>query len=652
MLLLLLLVAANLLWLHASSSYSRQNDSREKLEQQIDHFSQMSLEEGREQIDQLLLELDWTEALEYGQISTQIDHLLSYDSYIQGIQSRADRMITVSIFAESEFAKANIRKTAEDYGRMEGVELTMGNDLPAQWMVLHQGGGWLAALFVVLVIWSFLAERKSGLWNMICASPHGRHQLARSRFLTVVSAAALAGFTFTASELLYCYSIWGGWEELGRMAQSVSVFKELTVPMTIGQLWWVYLSYRILGLLGVGLTAWMLLELITDRRLVPTVWALVLGVSWLLQLLPEGSLFRYLNVLVWMQPMVLLTSYCNLDLFGHPIGQTTVVLGAAAAAIPLAAVTASVIYERRKPVASYRWLDQMLERVGKYTVGFGQHVSLYLHELYRIMSTGRGWKILAIATIAVILTASPVVNSSAMTDKYLERYYRQSQGPVGAATEEYLMEQQEQLQAQFDAMEQLQAELEDGLVSQEEYSRRMLGYEHLEDQQLALEAYQSHLSSLQQTEGSYILPHWVFEKLLGVSGQETARIQLISSVAIVLLFAGVAGIERRTGMLRSRRASARGRKDIRLHRHGAAWLICAVFGGGLWGLYFWLLWMDYDAIPWLDAPVRCLSFIEQEYGNLSILGYYLLQAGMRTLWLCLLASLILAASEVRDTYEA
>lgn len=651
MLLLCILLAVNLLWLHTECVPSLRNGTRSTLERHLAQFSGLSPEECRVRLDGLFQELDWVETMEYAQINTQIDHLLGYTSHIRGILERAEKMAGVSIFADSDYSRENILKTAADYRRMLDTELTLGNDLPVQWMVYHRGGGWMAALFVLLVLWSFLEERRPGLWNAVASSPRGRRQLAGARLLTALAAAAVTGAVFTGTELLYCYGVWGGWAELGRTAQSVSLFADLTIPMTIGQLWVVYLGLRVLGLLGISLAAWLLMELVADRRLIPTVWAAVLGICWLLQQLPKDNLLRYANPLSWMQPMDLLTGYNNLNILGKPVGQLTVFLISVGMTVPLTAVSTAIIYEKRKPVVGYRWLDSLLERLTSLFSRLGNHVSLFLHEIYRILVTGRGWRILALAAAAVILTAAPSVSSGGKTGKYLESYYRQSQGPVNAGSQQYLLEQQNRLIAEYEARDQLAADYAAGLITGEEYSGRMMAYQKLDEQELALEQYRSHLELLQQQEGSYILPHWVFEKLLGVSGSETARIQLISSIAIVLLFIGLTGIERRTGMLRSRRATARGRKEIRLHRHGAAWLICTAFGCALWGLYFGLLWVDYDTIQWLDAPVRCLSFMEQRYGDMSILGYYLLQTGARTLWLCLLASLILVVTEARDGYE-
>lgn len=649
--LLFVLLAVNLLWLHTACGPSLQNGTRSTLAQQLEQFSGFSLKECRNQLDGLYQELDWLEAMEYGQINMQIDHLLNYDSHIREILDQTERMASVSIFADSDYSRENVRKTADDYRQMIGTELTLGNDLPVQWMVYHQGGGWLAALFVLLVLWSFLAERKPGLWNVVCSSPRGRRQLARARLLTAVVTAVVASAFFTVAELLYCYGVWGGWSELRRTAQSVSLFRNLTMPMTIGHLWVVYLGLRMAGLLGISLVAWTLMELVADRRLILTVWATVLGVSWLLRNLPKEHLLYHANLLLWMQPMELLTSYNNLNIMGRPVGQLTVFLVLVGMMVPLVTIGTAVIYEHRKPVVSYRWLDALIERFTSLITRFGLHVSLFYHEVYRIMTTGKGWRILAAAIIAVVVTAAPSVSSGGQTGKYLESYYRQSQGQINADTLQYMLDQQKQLTAEKEARDQLETDFCAGLITEEEYSGRMIAYLKLDEQEVALEQYRSHLEQLEEYEGSYILPHWVFEKLLGVSGTETIRIQVISSIAIVLLFIGVAEIERRTGMLRSRRASSRGRKEIRWCRHGAAWMICAVFGCGLWGLYFGLLWLDYETIQWLNAPVRCLSFMEQKYGNLSILGYYLLQTGMRTLWLCLLASLILGVSEVRDTYE-
>jgi len=644
--LLLVLALLNLLIL---SNYCVQSRQFTLGEEEKNYYS-MPLEEIRSELDLLTAEADMTVVFRYISLSRQVDHLLSFEDTVQGILDRAANMSTVSIFAGSPYSQANIRKTAADYGKLSGLELTMGNDLPVIAVMDNSISDYFITAFVLLVVFSFLAERRRGLWNAVNASPNGRVRLALWRIVVVAAGAVLAGLIISATEILFCYGFFGNWDELDRLAQSCYYFQNLTIPLSFGQLWILYTLLRIFGAFVIGCVAWFLLETAVDRRLIGTAWAGVAIVEFVLTRLPQGNILRHVNLVTFLSPRQLLTEYCNLNMFGTPTGQLKTVLLFAIMLLPLLLGSILWIYAKRKPIDSIRWLDTAIDRLRRLRHRAGMHTGLLRHELYRSLVTGRGWIILLSGFMGILLLAQPVVSVGGEVDEYLESYLRQSQGPVSATTDDYLLQRQQRLDGLYAELEDLNRQRSDGELSANDYSQQMHRFTDLEKQRMALDAYREWITTLKQRSGSYVLPQWVFEIMLGVRGSAPGTTLLFSYLAIMLLLLNQAGTERKTGMLRTRNATPRGRKELRVYRHGAAWIVSVGTSILVWGTFLLQLYRSYGELRWLNAPVRCLLAFSQLTSDISILGYFMAQVGVKTIGLCLLSSLVLIVMEVRESH--
>ena len=646
LLLLAGLLGLCLLSLCRPGAYANVVELRSQLEEQVAHYSAMPLEQAMAELN-ARTENGTMVTMEYSQIYRQVAYLSGFDQYIAGILDRAENMSTVSIFAGSPYSQANIRKTAADYSRLKDLPLTIGNDVPAQRVMDSTLSDWLLGAYMLAVTYAFLAERKRGLWNMVSASPRGRGRLALWRLSAIGAAACIAAPAFTLLELVYAYTVHGGWQELGRIVQSASLFQNLTVPMTFWQLWLLYILLRILSAFVAGCVAWFLLELVGDRRLTAAVWAgAAVGEYWLAKL-PEASPFRQINVLTYLQPRRLLMNYRNLNLFGRPVSQPVYLALGALVFLLLMLGMIAWIYRSRKPVEGYRWLDRIAGWLRRRMAPLGRNTSLVGHELYKNLATGRGWLLLAGALlVAGVLSGAAQSSGGGDVELFLESYYRQSQGPVTGETEAYLAQRQERLAALFARRDQVLAQYQTGELDDAEFQGMMLTFSSLDAQAEALERYAQHLARLRAQPGSYVLPHWVYGDLLRMDSPQTNSLLLLAAVTVLLLFFAQAGVERRTGMGQVQRSTVRGRQVLRLRRHGAAWLLTGLFSAAVWLIQLLRLRSSYGGLPWLEAPVRCLFYFSQLPGGISILGYWLLLVAGRTLGLCLFSSLVLGITEM------
>ena len=417
--------------------------------------------------------------------------------------------------------------------------------------------------------------------------------------------------------------------------------------MTIGSFWLLYLLLRALGAFLLGLTLWFLQEAIADRRLVGAVWVLVLGGEYALyRRLPGTALLQKVNLFSCLHLRALVTGYCNLNLFGHPVGQLPLVLWAGLLLGALMLPGIGCIYRFRKPVSGYGWVNRLLDRVRRLFAPMARHASLLGHELYKTLAVGRGGLILLGAlALAALLAQSPTLGTSDPVEVNLESYYRQSQGPVGQETWDYLAKRQARLAEQQAQWEELQRRYEAGEASDGTYEIGVMNHGELQAQALALDQYQTHVEALATQPGSYVLPHWVYRELLSQDSARSKSLFLVCLLTLALLFGTQAGVERRTGMARVCQATPRGRGMLRRRRHGAAWILTSAFSVSVWSVQLIQLARSYGTLPYPQAPACCLTFLEDLPGGISILGLWLLLTLARTLSLCIWSSLILGATE-------
>lgn len=581
---------------------------------------------------------------QYSSFYQQVTYLTGFEKSLENIQTRAKQMTTVSIFAGSPYSQANIQKTAADYSRLEDVELTLGMDTAVERVMNNSISDWFLGIWMLAVVYSFLAERQRGLWNVVCASARSRFALPVWRLHTIALSAALGSVLMTLTELATAYSLHGGISELGRTIQSIPMFFDFTIPMTIGQFWLFYTAFRALGALFLGVVIWLLFEIISDRRMAAAVLAAVLGAEYFLCTKAGADrLLRTVNLFSYLQPRNLVLRYQNLNLFGMPVGQMPLVL-CSGAVLALAAVTAILLhYTRRCPSDSYAWLDRLGQFCNRLTAPLGYHTSLLGHSLHQILSVGRGALIfLSALAVAFTLADASVPGSTDAQEVLYESYLRQTQGPVTEKTWASLQKLEDKLSQDQDAFQTLQDQLSSGEIDQKAFEAKVFPYRELYVREAAISQYRQYLEELEPVENAHVLPHWVYQTLFGITSSQPKVLFGLCLITAFLVFVFQSGAQKRSGMAQSQHATPYGRLRLQLTQHLSAWIVTFLFCALVWGIQFGRLWASYSGgLPFPNAPVWCLSFLRNTAPNCTVLGYWLILSLKQTLLTCAWSSGIL-----------
>ena len=95
---------------------------------------------------------------------SQAGYLASYGGWLNTIQKNKDNMLEFPIFNDpNSFSGRNILKTAEEFEKLQGVELTLGADGAIDALMSFPLTDYLLLVILLLFCISFLEERKKGL---------------------------------------------------------------------------------------------------------------------------------------------------------------------------------------------------------------------------------------------------------------------------------------------------------------------------------------------------------------------------------------------------------------------------------------------------------------------------------------------------------
>lgn len=147
--------------------------------------------------------------LQLKQLRSKLKYLNGYEASIDTVMANAENMKRFRIFSkQNTFSYSNILRTAQDFERVQNVELKLDNDKGADVFVHYNLMYYIAAALMVAVIYSLFDERENGMWQIVHNTPNGRTVLALKRLLLLAGGSfailfLLYGTTFLTAMLLY-----------------------------------------------------------------------------------------------------------------------------------------------------------------------------------------------------------------------------------------------------------------------------------------------------------------------------------------------------------------------------------------------------------------------------------------------------------------
>ena len=324
-------------------------------------------------------------------VISQLEYVQSYSEFIASMKQRTQDMLKSSLFNSKEtYALRNILKTQSDFDDMKDIKLSIGNDAGIVTMSNFIYGDILLIAFVfVLSYYIFSVEREQGLLKILKSTAKGRLPVIFSKIVVLLLLTFL-GFTVIYGSIILMTNKMLGFGDLSRYIQSISVFRDCSIALTVVEYLLFFLFIKLLVILLVALILALFFQLSKSSTLI---YILILGFSCVEYLLytlihPASvlNLLKYINVFSFLDTFGMFKIYTNINFFGYPHGRVYLTIVTAIIFIVLLGMMNLKLFTMRWQGFTIPQFVHKLFRLKKRNSG---SVSLLYHELYKTFFTSK-----------------------------------------------------------------------------------------------------------------------------------------------------------------------------------------------------------------------------------------------------------------------
>ena len=525
-------------------------------------------------------------------LRAQAEYLMDYPAYLNRVQDQAYKMQHSSIFGtdSNTFVYRNIIKTANDFGDCSSTGIHLGYDRPLQDWLAFSWADWGFLAAVLLLVMSFLDEKKKGLSAIVRTCPAGRGSLQISRLLILLF--YCAGMTFLLYYLPLGLSlvIEGGWEDFFRPVQSLADFQKCTAQLTIAEFLAQFFLVKTACGFFLGVLIWFALSFLEQVQLSWLVTVAGLSVEYFLYtFVPAQSIFsplRYLNVFSYVFTSKFYTEYVNINLLSFPVGKSAILVGLLLVCGSVLSIIIAYLLPKRYPFGNRDRLGKWLHLWNHAGDALRRRLRLIGFEWYKLLFLTAGGLLLV---FGVLFSQDIPLNSGAysrLEDSLYRQYVAQVQGPVSQDTYDYI--------AQAKAA--------------------------LESSQMDTAEFETALARLEQTvvglpDGAWLVDDTMFLNIYGSNGWYAQRnTALIALLILCTCLSSLFSAEHNRDLLRVLRSTPRGRDRLFWTKYWIALGVTAL----IWLMVFVQEWHSASKIlgeAILNAPCRSIGMLQDYSGT-------------------------------------
>lgn len=569
----------------------------------------------------------------------KLSYINGYDAKLSGIQESAESMKKFSIFAKKDsFSYNNIVKTAADFKRLEGIKLSLVNDKAVGEFTTHYYTFYIAMAIMLLVVYNLFAERENGMWTIVHSTASGRAWvgIVRGLVLLIISLAVTAVLYFTV--FITALFMYGGVEGLLTPIQTLGAYSNFTYP--VSKLGYVMLNFLFswFAIYALSMLIWMLFCICRKRNHALVIAGVLFGIEMLcyqkISTQSVYALFKQINVARLLNINQILGTYENRG-FGTFVMAVSVITILILTAILVISYVISVMATAKiRPEQKKTILAKITDKIWMGYQHIFAPVPITLKEFHKLLITGKGFAVAAAMVVVAFYFAAngKMAFSDSMKERdriYLEQGgsdYSQIEEMVNKRLKEYDEARlyAEEMAEKYDKGEIDITELYSAMSNFTNYGRRL---QSVQEFIIKME----YLDRIEEEHGvtGYLISDRGYESIFGKYGKTRELILLIVlAAAIMLIISESSMLETRTGMSSIVRSAVSGRGWLVVRKVIASVAMTTILFVLVYGIDYIQL-AGYYGMPYLDAPVMSLTFMEGCKFNVTIGGWILLRMLVR-----------------------
>jgi len=569
----------------------------------------------------------------------KLSYINEYEEKLAEVQTNAANLQKFSVFAKKDsFSYNNIIRTASDFKRLEGVELSLVNDKAVGESMTHYYTFYIAMAMMLLIVYNLFAERENGMWMIVHSAASGRARtgVVRGLVLLVISFSVTAALYFTV--FITALIMYGGAEELLTPIQTLEAYGSFTYP--VSKLGYVMVNFLFswIAIYAISMLIWMLFCICRKRNHALVLAGVFFGVEMLcyqkISMQSIYALFKQINVVRLLNINKILSAYENRGFGTFVMAVPAITILILALILIISYVTAIVSTANIRPEQKRTILSKFTDKIW---VGY-QHIfapaPVTMKEFHKLLITGKGFAVAAAMVIVAFYFASngKMVFSDSMKER--DSIYLEQGGSDYSRIEEMVDKRESEAEEARRYAEEAAQKYKNGEIDLTELYNVLSNRMNYEKRLSAVNEFIDKMKYLDRIEEEYGITGYLisdrgYESIFGKYGELRELILLIVLVAATMLIISESSLlESRTGMNSILRSSVKGRAWLVVRKVIASVMMTTLLFVLVYGIDYIQL-AGYYGMPYLDAPIMSLTFMEGCKFNVTIGGWILLRLLVR-----------------------
>lgn len=594
--------------------------------------------------------------LEIKSLKSKLEYLIGYHNGISQIITNAANLKKFSIFSKPDsFSYNNIIKTANDFKSVQDLSLSLVNNKAIESFLNYYNMYYIAFGLMLVIIYGLFSERENGMWSMVHSSSNGRTRLTFKRLILLMLSSAgitaLLYFTTLFTSLL----LYGGWKDLIAPIQSIEKYYKFTYLMSIRH--YIFNNFVIswFAIFTVCVVLWMLFVLFRNRNHALIFTGVFVGTEVLLfnkiEVQSVYNALKYINIINLFQMNEIYGTYNNWGFKTHVYSVLQITFTVLLLSLIIAGIIAILRASLMKPSSRQTLIAKFVSMINQQYQKVFTRLPITIKEVHKLIITGKGiWVVAAVLIIALYFTSS---GKMSFTDSQVEydKMYLEHGGKDYTYIQNYVDKQNQKYDDAKQKLNETAIRYENGEVDLKTYANAVSNVQMAATYMKSIEEFSekiNYLENIQQNYGieGFLISDRGYEEIFGQYGNQRELILLLSLViGIMIIISETISMEHRTGMEIIVRSCEKGRQWIFFRKIIACMLFTTILFILVYGIDFWNLYHIYG-MPYLNAPVMSLTFMEGCKFHVSILTWIVIRLAARLLICIIITAIAILISKV------
>lgn len=561
------------------------------------------------------------------ELKSKLTYLSNYQTKIDAVIYNADKVKEFSVFQDiKSFSYINVLKTAKDFGRLDGIDLTLDKDRATEHVVVYSYLNFFVIGFVGYVLFEMLKERTNGMWEIIHTMKNGRTYLGMRREMSLVIITIGYYLLCFLTDLILSCLIYGK-DDFGGFIQTIQLYGNYTFPISKTKYLCIFVIHNSIALVALVILLYFIFTIIRSKNIATVLSLVLFTLEWQLeQKIPMQSNFRiikYVNIMKLFNCSILDREYQNLDILGRAVSTTNVMLFCEIILIAVGSSFILILYANQYPGKSL-----LFKSIIKYFEIRGQQclekLPWVFQEIYKVLICKKMLGVLFFVFVACnwILQKTEIVYPELQQD--MDAIYRLYGGEDCKRFDAYINELEKKCEQNLVEADKLAKKIREESIDAERISEVFF----LQNQAAGLMSMLKEFNEKQQLRDKvkakqgieiYMMSDRGYSEIIGPNSMIYEVFSTVIMIAyFTILTAHVWEFEYQSHLIPLLNSSEKGIVWVWKRKIYCIVVMTIAAFGFMYGNFLFKLVQEYQ-VSYLEAPVQSLTFYSNCVLNISIL---------------------------------